>query len=138
MIGEGLDALLNAQNADGGWGVAAGRRSNTEATAFALVALGALDWTASSPTVSRGLQWLARRQNPGGSWSLGDDTSVGRWVTPLAMLASSVFERGPATSVARAANWLVRQQGRRLGWLVHGQLTVPSSASKHSRISGFG
>ncbi len=133
MIDDALGVLLHTQNADGGWGVTAGRRSNAEATAFALLALAALQWTTSSSSVARGLQWLARRQNSDGSWPFGDDPRVGLWVTPLALLAASVFDRRPPASVARAAGWLVRQEGRRLGWLASAVYRV-MPAKRSSRI----
>ena len=39
MLEESLNLLLLGQNPDGGWGAVAGKRSNTEATALALLAL---------------------------------------------------------------------------------------------------
>lgn len=116
MIADGMDVLLRSQNTDGGWGVSAGRGSNTETTSFALLGLRAAGWTASRPSVARGLQWLSGRQNDDGSWPLAADTAVGRWTTPLAILAVAAFDRR-AASVARGTEWLVRQEGRRLGWL---------------------
>ena len=39
MINAAIDLLLEAQNEDGGWGSVKGKRSNTESTSFALMAL---------------------------------------------------------------------------------------------------
>jgi prenyltransferase beta subunit len=42
MIEAAIDLLLSAQNEDGGWGAVKGKRSNTESTSFALMALKSL------------------------------------------------------------------------------------------------
>ena len=43
MIDAAIDLLLDAQNEDGGWGSVKGKRSNTESTSFALMALKSLE-----------------------------------------------------------------------------------------------
>ena len=43
MIDAALDLLLDAQNEDGGWSSFKGKRSNTESTSFALMALKLLE-----------------------------------------------------------------------------------------------
>ena len=43
MIDATLALLLGAQNEDGGWGSFKGKRSNTESTSFALMALKVLE-----------------------------------------------------------------------------------------------
>ena len=43
MIDAAIDLLLGAQNEDGGWGAVKGKRSNTESTSFALMALKSLE-----------------------------------------------------------------------------------------------
>src|SRR4029450_4158741 len=64
-------ALVAAQDADGGWGAEPGKRSNTEATALAILALGAASDAAAPSALRRGLTWLADHQRPDGGWPLG-------------------------------------------------------------------
>ena len=58
MARRGTDWLLGAQNADGGWGGAAGVASSIEETALAL---SALDPAAQGAPFRRGIKWLLER-----------------------------------------------------------------------------
>ncbi|MFA7160577.1 MAG: prenyltransferase/squalene oxidase repeat-containing protein, partial [Kiritimatiellia bacterium] len=58
MARRGADWLLSAQNADGGWGGAAGVESSIEETALAL---SALDPAIQSAPFRRGIKWLLER-----------------------------------------------------------------------------
>ena len=60
MIDAALDLLLGAQNEDGGWGAVKGKRSNTESTSFALMALKSLEGKPFDRQTTAGLKWLLR------------------------------------------------------------------------------
>jgi hypothetical protein len=110
-------ALLAAQDADGGWGAEPGKRSNTEATALAVLALGTSAGSAASAALPRGLRWLADRQQPDGGWPLGAGQVESTWPTPLAVLAMlgrpELRERA-----AGGLRWLVGHAGRDPGWFI--------------------
>jgi squalene-hopene cyclase-like protein len=110
-----LQFLHKTQNADGGWGAVPTRKSNTEATALALLAL--TSWTAArTARIERGLQWLIELQNSDGSWPIHRGLTHGSWATPLAILALAAFDEHRARAV-KGARWLLGHRGRGLGWL---------------------
>ncbi len=78
--------LLNAQNADGGWGYSGGC-SWTEPTAFALLALEA--HAAENQVYEQGCRWLQRNQRADGGWAPNPSVDVSTWVTSLCVLALS-------------------------------------------------
>src|SRR5262245_19737777 len=108
-------SLLATQNADGGWAAQAGRRSDTEATALAVLALSATVDSGDVSAPQRGESWLVARQRPDGSWPLADGVPEASWTTSLAVLslAGTTAERARA---ARGATWVLGQSGRHLGW----------------------
>lgn len=116
MIEAAIDVLLNSQNPDGGWGVTEGRRSTTETTSLALLGLGTLGDRSLAKRTSRGLSWLSERQNPDGGWPLDSELRESSWPTSLAVLCLALFEDHRQRAL-RGARWLIRQQGRGLGWL---------------------
>ena len=116
MIDEAVQLLLDQQNADGGWGAVKGRVSNTEATAFAVMALESLQRKDLTRSVAAGLNWLSRHQNGDGSWRLNDVTSNGSWSTAVALLCLSSFAEQRSRAV-KAAQWALTQEGNSLGWL---------------------
>src|SRR4030095_12776474 len=59
-----LTFLLERQNPDGGWPSQPGRSSNTEATAFAVLALRGLAAGDATRAGERGLRWLSERESP--------------------------------------------------------------------------
>ena len=111
------EALLATQDADGGWGAESGKRSNTEATALAVLALGSSSAPPASAALRRGLGWLVDHQRPDGGWPLGAGQDGSTWPTPLAVLAvlgrSELRERA-----AGGLRWLVGHGGRDPGWLI--------------------
>jgi hypothetical protein len=111
------EALLATQDADGGWGAEPGKRSNTEATALAVLALGSSPGSAAAAALRRGLAWLVDHQRPDGGWPLGVGQDRSTWPTPLAVLAllgrSELRERA-----ARGLRWLVGHGGIDPGWLI--------------------
>jgi Prenyltransferase and squalene oxidase repeat len=110
-------ALVAAQDADGGWGAEPGKRSNTEATALAILALGAASDAAATSALRRGLTWLADHQRPDGGWPLGVGQDQSTWPTPLAVLA--VLSRSELRERAVGGlRWLVGHGGIDPGWLL--------------------
>jgi hypothetical protein len=117
VIEAATDALLGARNPDGGWGAEQGKQSSTEATALAVLALGALDGRSFERDIGRGLAWLADRQTADGSWPLGADMDGGSWTTSLATISLAGFAAQRPRAL-RGAYWLLRQEGQRPAWWV--------------------
>lgn len=97
--------LLDAQNADGGWGYQSGP-SWTEPTALALLALNAQQSNASA--YKRGCAWLEQKQDRDGGWSPVPWMDTSTWVTSLALLAlsDSYFA---SSKYQRAVEWTLHQ-----------------------------
>jgi hypothetical protein len=116
MIDVATDLLLSAQNVDGGWGSVKGRRSNTESTSFAMMALESLHNKAFDQQITAGLKWLVRRQRDDGSWSLNDEASKeSSWTTAIAVLALLSFQ-DQTQRTSRAVKWILAQEGMKPGW----------------------
>ncbi|MFQ5851583.1 MAG: prenyltransferase/squalene oxidase repeat-containing protein [Candidatus Binatia bacterium] len=115
MIETAVQFLLQAQNPDGGWGVEKGRRSNTEATSLSVLGLSAVGDQSLVERINPGLHWLTNRQNANGSWPLTGQLQEGSWASALAILPLAASERHRQGAV-RGAKWLLRQEGRDLGW----------------------
>jgi hypothetical protein len=118
MIDEATKFLLTSQNADGGWGALAGKRSNTEATAVALLALLAISKNAIEPAMRKAQTWLLKRHNPDGSWPLNDTLTTSSWSTALAIIAlnaSGDFKE----PIVKAGNWALEQEGSKPGILTN-------------------
>jgi hypothetical protein len=116
MIDAAIGLLLGAQNEDGGWGAVKGKRSNTESTSFALMALKSLEGKPFDRQTAAGLKWLLQHQKDDGSWSLNDASKQGSWTTPIAVLALLSFQ-DQREHALRAAKWILTQQGRKPSWL---------------------
>jgi hypothetical protein len=116
MIDIAIDLLLNAQNEDGGWGAIKGKRSNTESTSFALMALKSLEKQGFNRQTAAGLEWLLKRQKEDGSWSLNDGSKQSSWTTPIAVLALLSFQ-DQREHALRAAKWILTQEGGKPGWV---------------------
>jgi hypothetical protein len=123
MKDEAVNTLLEAQNADGGWGSLRGRRSNTESTSLAVMALQSLGTRAAASKAQRGLDWLIDRQNADGSWPLNEITKDGSWMTAFAMLALANVPEQQQRALA-GAQWALAQEGRRSGWLASLWMTL--------------
>src|SRR6266542_1256328 len=108
VLEESLNLLLLGQNPDGGWGAVAGKRSNTEATALALLAVFK---KAIEPAVQEAKTWLAERQNVDGSWPLNDSLKESSWSTALAIIALSPAGDFFKDRVIKAGNWTLEQEG---------------------------
>src|SRR5918992_3640374 len=114
MLAELTRHLLTTQNPDGGWGAFGGKRSNTEATAFALLALHAISKSVTEKAVLKAKIWLGDRQNANGSWPLNDTLKGSSWSTALAIIAMSEWGdfKGRLT---RAGHWVLAQEGSKPG-----------------------
>lgn len=118
MLEESASLLLKNQNPDGGWGAVAGKGSNVEATALALLALHSLARGSDGHPVEKAKRWLTDSQNPDGSWPLNNATKGASWCTALAMIASSEFA-DQKDRVGQAGNWVLQQQGSKPGILAN-------------------
>lgn len=97
--------LLEAQNADGGWGYQKGS-SWTEPTALALLALEAQQNKRS--VYERACAWLGREQRMDGGWSPDHSVNTSTWVTTLVLLALPQMDLARG-DYQRAVDWTVRQ-----------------------------
>jgi hypothetical protein len=110
------DALLAAQNRDGGWGPSPGSASSTEATAVSIMAIAAVGRDALRRHVDDGLSWLGRVQKPDGGWAPTPAVEGSSWSTGPAVIAFANL--APASNVGlRGWHWLVEQEGAGFGWL---------------------
>jgi hypothetical protein len=121
MLDQAVSLLLSQQNADGGWSAVAGKQSNTEATAFAYLALSSV--TADSSMTEKAKGWLIKRQHTDGSWPLNDSAKGPSWVTAVAVIALSeaADQRG---ALVKAGNWILEQEGGKPGLLANLYLFV--------------
>ena len=116
MIEEATTLLLNGQNPDGGWGAVAGKKSNTEVTALALLALKSARKSEVEPAARRAEKWLIERQNADGSWPLNESLKAPSWSTALAMIALSAVADA-RDRLVKAGNWALEQEGSKPGIL---------------------
>jgi hypothetical protein len=120
--------LLEAQQGDGGWGAAPGRRPNTESTAFAALALAGVT-PAAREASARGVGWLIARQRADGSWPFTDQSPQGAWSTAPAVLALARLG-GSDPAVQRGAAWLAGRKG------LHWTSPKPGWRDRLARIVG--
>jgi hypothetical protein len=99
--------LLNAQNADGGWGFHPGSQSRVESTCWAFQTLVDSFSPETPQSVTRGLQFLRAAQLPDGSWPSTPEEKVGCWVTSLACCVL-VADKHSSKAVAAGLRWLCR------------------------------
>jgi hypothetical protein len=117
MLSLAGNMLVKTQNSDGGWGAIAGKRSNTEATALALLALDST--SADTAIIDKAKNWLSMRQFANGSWPLNDTAKESSWSTALAALALGAIRgsNDDRRRAIKAAAWLLDQAGGKPGFL---------------------
>ena len=103
-----ISALLDAQNADGGWGLTKNYQSDPLDTAFVLQALAAAN--IASPVIATGLGYLTRTQSSAGGWGVDDRHSV--YITSNVLLAANAWSRryDVAGMSSAASTWLLAQR----------------------------
>lgn len=118
-----VDALVSAQNPDGGWSFVRGA-SWTEPTALAVLALRAHGERAAA---ARGAAWIRARQQADGGFAPSAAVEESTWVTALALLVPDaasrrdaaidwVLESAPSVGVLAEAAMLVRGREFRSYW----------------------
>jgi hypothetical protein len=142
---EAIAASLRArQRPDGGWPARTDGPSDTESTAWAVLALGREAYPsapdgrsalAGERAASGGLRWLLESQESDGGWAWSPAAPGAGWATAPAMLAL-VAGRGADDAVARGGRWLLRTRGRGyslrtrfLLWLLNRKPAVALDAS---------
>ena len=101
------DFLLQAQNADGGWGYRLNGMSYIEPTAAVLLAL------TDSTARARGRDFLLSLQHADGGWGIAALDSESGWMTAWAVCALAEFPQARA-AVVRGAQWLFVTEGLRI------------------------
>ena len=115
MLELAANILTSNQNADGGWGAVAGRQSNTETTALALLALQSA--AADTAITAKAKSWLVKRQLADGCWPLNDSVKGPSWSTALAILPFTAGLAEDRERAIKAGNWLLEQAGGKPGIL---------------------
>jgi len=105
MIDAAVRLLLDQQNSDGGWGAVKGKASNTESTAFAVMALESTQRKDLPGRVQLGLNWLARHQNADGSWPEAEFTGTG-FPGHFYINYHQYRNQFPLTALGRYRQWL--------------------------------
>ncbi len=117
MIEPLTKALIDSQNADGGWGSVSGNVSNCESTSLALIGLDSLEATPEvSTSLSRAERWLSLQQLHSGGWAMHAGDETGSWATPLALIALT-GRPDHREAVTAGARWLAERRGQGAGWL---------------------
>ena len=102
-----LPFLLEAQNADGGWGYRCGAQSSVEPTSWVLLALLGIQPGIQPVASQAGVRWLRECQLPDGSWPSFAGQPQGCWATAPASLA--LYAYGDSLDhVARGLQWLAK------------------------------
>lgn len=108
-----LRFLLEAQNADGGWGYVPGKQSWVEPTAYAMLALEAKP--GASEALDRAWALLRGWQRPDGAWPPAANVELPHWSTALCLTvhcARKVHDK----AFLKAVDWLVETRGAENTW----------------------
>lgn len=105
--GKRIEALVAAQNADGGWGYFAGKRSWLEPTVYSLLAL---HDQMDSPGWKRGWDLVRSWQLPDGSWRPNQQVAESHWSTALAVTLHCARQHYD-DAFQRGVGWLLEQRG---------------------------
>jgi len=110
-----LNALVQMQNADGGFGAAAGLPSNPQDTAWALRSLTAN--RAGTTAAMQALTWLTSNQQANGAWFLSPD---GDAVVATALVTQALTayrqQAGALAALTKARAWLLAQRNASQTW----------------------
>ena len=109
-------ALLSEQQASGGWGQRRVGPPATESTALVVLALALSGSGTGELPIRRGVEWLATRQRPEGSWPATDQVSEPSWMTGDVLLTLSILGAERARC-DRAAHWLLERRSTGVPWL---------------------
>lgn len=111
-----LDALIQQQNTDGGFGAASGYASNVQDTAWALAAL-AGSRAGHGAVVNQAVTWLVNAQQPNGQWALAP---FGDALMPTAQAVQALHPyrqtAAVAAALAKARAWLHAERGASPAW----------------------
>jgi hypothetical protein len=108
-------ALLDARNDDGGWPATRPGSSTTEATALAVMALGATRDTDTTDAVAAGRRWLVSHQRADGAWPTTAAVDESSWMTAPAILGLAA-DAAMRPAALRGGDWLLGREGAGLGW----------------------
>ena len=104
---ERIEALRASQNADGGWGYFAGKRSWLEPTVYSLLAM---HQQMESPEWQRGWDLVCSWQMPDGAWQPNGQVAESHWSTALAVTLHCARKQFDAP-FHRGVEWLLNQTG---------------------------
>ncbi len=102
-----IQVLTRSQNADGGWGYFAGKRSWLEPTVYSLLALHHLSGT---PAWQRGWDLVRSWQLPSGAWRPNANVEEPHWSTALAVTLHCA-RRQFDEQCQRGVDWLLEHRG---------------------------
>jgi len=108
------------QRPDGGFGATEGIASDSESTAYAVLA--------ARDSAPRAVEWLLGQGLPSGAFALSGSAKNESWATAPALLALANGTGEPREVLQRGAAWLCAARGRELGWIARFlQLMTPKA-----------
>ena len=109
-------ALIGTRSMDGGWSAVGTAPSDTESTAWAVMALRERTGQAAA-AAAEGRQWLLENQLSEGAWPVWPSVPQPGWTTALAVIALVEAGASPTAAAVRGGRWLLGVRGRRTSWL---------------------
>lgn len=133
--------LLARQNADAGWGVAAGYQSNPIDTAWAILSLTRNNTASGAAARTRALGYLVQNQNSDGGWGSSSGAASRTYATTLALQALSTSAE-QSDVLNKAGNFLKTRQNPDGGFgdspsTVHDTANVISALSLSSKLDSI-
>jgi squalene cyclase len=130
VISSEIEAIVAAQNPDGGWGYRGGA-SWTEPTAFALLALSGD--VAAEHSLRRGREWLRLSQRSDGGFAPRPSIEESTWVTALPVLLGMADREAER----RAIRWLLRQSGEDTTLLHRFREWILGAKAEYEQVHGW-